>query len=84
MLRRNRFIAGRPNITRQLTLSPFPKRNSSRGRKVVEIEREKFAVSRDASHQLHVGSAVCPHMKCIVNWNHSEQTWDLPLPWQPF
>ncbi|WP_420324117.1 hypothetical protein [Legionella birminghamensis] len=48
------------------------------------MEREKFAVSRDASHQLHVGSAVCPHMKCIVNWNHSEQTWDLPLPWQPF
>ncbi len=23
-------------------------------------------------------SAVCPHMKCIVRWNASEQTWDCP------
>ena len=23
-------------------------------------------------------SAVCPHMKCIVQWNQTERTWDCP------
>jgi glycine/D-amino acid oxidase-like deaminating enzyme/nitrite reductase/ring-hydroxylating ferredoxin subunit len=46
--------------------------------KVIEIEREKYAVSRDDEDQLHVISAVCPHMKCIVNWNKAEKTWDCP------
>lgn len=46
--------------------------------KIVEINQEKCAVSRDESNQLHVVSAVCPHMKCIVNWNDAEKTWDCP------
>lgn len=46
--------------------------------KVVEINREKCAVSRDANNQLHIVSAVCTHMKGIVNWNNAEKTWDCP------
>lgn len=46
--------------------------------KVVEINREKCGVSRDANNQLHIVSAVCTHMKCIVGWNNAEQTWDCP------
>lgn len=46
--------------------------------KVVEIKREKCAVSRDEKNKLHVVSAVCTHMKCIVNWNNAEKTWDCP------
>ncbi len=46
--------------------------------KVVEINREKCGVSRDANNKLHVVSAVCTHMKGIVNWNNAEQTWDCP------
>ncbi|CEK11034.1 FAD-dependent oxidoreductase [Legionella hackeliae] len=46
--------------------------------KIVEINREKWAVCRDSSNQLHMVSAVCTHMKCIVNWNNAEQTWDCP------
>ena len=46
--------------------------------RVVEINREKWAVSRDDKNQLHIVSAVCTHMKCIVNWNDAEKTWDCP------
>jgi Rieske Fe-S protein len=46
--------------------------------KVVEVEGEKFAAYRDKDGQLHVVSAVCTHMKCIVNWNTSEKSWDCP------
>ncbi|KTD16047.1 FAD-dependent oxidoreductase [Legionella jordanis] len=46
--------------------------------RVVEINREKCAVSRDSSNKLHIVSAVCTHMKCIVKWNNAEQTWDCP------
>lgn len=46
--------------------------------KIVEINREKWAVSRDKSSKLQAVSAVCTHMKCIVNWNNAEQTWDCP------
>lgn len=46
--------------------------------KVVEINQEKWAISRDKSNNLQMVSAVCTHMKCIVNWNNVEKTWDCP------
>lgn len=46
--------------------------------RVVEINREKCGVSRDENNRLHIVSAVCTHMKCIVNWNNAERTWDCP------
>jgi len=46
--------------------------------KILEINREKCGVSRDANNQLHIVSAVCTHMKCIVDWNNAEKTWDCP------
>lgn len=46
--------------------------------KIVEINREKCGVSRDENNQLHIVSAVCTHMKCIVDWNNAEKTWDCP------
>jgi nitrite reductase/ring-hydroxylating ferredoxin subunit len=46
--------------------------------KVVEINGEKCGVSRDTKNQLHIVSAVCTHMKCIVNWNNAEKSWDCP------
>jgi Rieske Fe-S protein len=38
----------------------------------------KIAAYRDASGKLTECSAVCPHLKCIVEWNGSERTWDCP------
>jgi glycine/D-amino acid oxidase-like deaminating enzyme/Rieske Fe-S protein len=46
--------------------------------KTIEIDAEKLAVYRDEQNRLHVCSAVCTHMKCIVNWNNAEKTWDCP------
>jgi nitrite reductase/ring-hydroxylating ferredoxin subunit len=36
------------------------------------------AVCRDADGQLHVLSARCTHLGCIVEWNPAELTWDCP------
>ncbi len=38
----------------------------------------KIAAYRDEQGVLHKCSAVCPHLSCIVAWNHSEKTWDCP------
>ena len=38
----------------------------------------KMAIYRDARGDLHTCSAVCPHLGCIVAWNHAENTWDCP------
>jgi Rieske Fe-S protein len=38
----------------------------------------KVAVYRDEQGVVHQRSAVCPHLGCIVDWNHAERTWDCP------
>lgn len=38
----------------------------------------KIAAYRDDQGALHECSAVCPHLGCLVEWNHSESTWDCP------
>ena len=38
----------------------------------------KIAVYRDDAGALHERSAVCPHLYCIVDWNHVEKSWDCP------
>jgi glycine/D-amino acid oxidase-like deaminating enzyme/nitrite reductase/ring-hydroxylating ferredoxin subunit len=46
--------------------------------KTIDVKGEKYGAYRDEHGQLHVVSAVCTHMKCIVNWNTSEKSWDCP------
>ena len=46
--------------------------------KVIGSNNEKLAVYRDDEGTAHIVSAVCTHMKCIVNWNPAEKTWDCP------
>lgn len=46
--------------------------------KIVKINGEKMAVSRDENYELHAVSPVCTHMKCFVHWNKSEKSWDCP------
>ncbi|MES2590743.1 MAG: FAD-dependent oxidoreductase [Bacteroidota bacterium] len=46
--------------------------------RIMEKDGEKLAVYKDTQGLIHVCSAVCTHMKCIVNWNPSEKTWDCP------
>lgn len=46
--------------------------------KIVEYNGKKGAASRDESGKLHVVSAVCPHLGCLVHWNNAEKSWDCP------
>jgi len=46
--------------------------------KVIESGGEKLAVYKGEEGQNHVVSAVCTHMKCVLNWNPTEKTWDCP------
>ena len=45
---------------------------------VIRRGEKQWAVARDESGELHVVSAVCTHMDCIVHWNDAEQSWDCP------
>lgn len=39
---------------------------------------KKVAVFKDEQNNVHVSSAVCPHLGACVRWNNSEKTWDCP------
>jgi Rieske Fe-S protein len=38
----------------------------------------KVAVYRDNEGGLHMHSAKCTHLGCVVQWNSTEKTWDCP------
>ncbi|MGE5518712.1 MAG: FAD-dependent oxidoreductase [Candidatus Dadabacteria bacterium] len=46
--------------------------------KVVQEHGEKLAVYKDNEDKLHICSAICPHMGCVVSWNEAESSWDCP------
>jgi glycine/D-amino acid oxidase-like deaminating enzyme/nitrite reductase/ring-hydroxylating ferredoxin subunit len=46
--------------------------------KVLKLKEGKAAAYRDESGLLHLHSAVCPHMGCVVTWNEAQKTWDCP------
>lgn len=39
---------------------------------------QKVAAFRDAGGALHLHSARCPHLGCVVHWNGAEHSWDCP------
>lgn len=39
---------------------------------------EKLAVYKDENEQVHIYSAICPHLWGCVHWNPIEKTWDCP------
>jgi glycine/D-amino acid oxidase-like deaminating enzyme/nitrite reductase/ring-hydroxylating ferredoxin subunit len=45
---------------------------------VIRRDGKPLAVSRDDEGDIHVTSAVCTHMGCLVHWNDGEQSWDCP------
>jgi glycine/D-amino acid oxidase-like deaminating enzyme/nitrite reductase/ring-hydroxylating ferredoxin subunit len=46
--------------------------------KVLRHDRAWIAAYRDEQGKLHLNSAICPHMACLVTWNEAEMTWDCP------
>lgn len=80
-----KFISENANVARQY-LKNIPGVASSKTfgaikpgeGKIIEKDGHKLAVSRDDKNTLHVCSAICSHMMCVVNWNNVEKTWDCP------
>lgn len=46
--------------------------------KLVKYEGESIALYKDESGNLHAIDPVCPHAKCLVDWNSAEKSWDCP------
>ncbi len=46
--------------------------------RIVEYKGHKAGVFKDENGEIHVVSATCTHMGCIVSWNNIENTWDCP------
>jgi glycine/D-amino acid oxidase-like deaminating enzyme/nitrite reductase/ring-hydroxylating ferredoxin subunit len=45
---------------------------------VIRQGATKLAVYRDEASVLHVRSAICTHLGCVVSWNRAERSWDCP------
>jgi glycine/D-amino acid oxidase-like deaminating enzyme/nitrite reductase/ring-hydroxylating ferredoxin subunit len=46
--------------------------------RLVRSGLQKVAACRDQKGQLHLHSASCTHLGCVVHWNSLEQCWDCP------
>jgi glycine/D-amino acid oxidase-like deaminating enzyme/nitrite reductase/ring-hydroxylating ferredoxin subunit len=46
--------------------------------RVIELEGEQVAASKDADGAVQAVTAICPHMGCVVHWNRAEASWDCP------
>ncbi|HJQ20143.1 MAG TPA: FAD-dependent oxidoreductase [Gemmatimonadaceae bacterium] len=46
--------------------------------RVMRRGAKKIAVYKDEQGQIHEKSAACTHLRCIVEWNNAEKSWDCP------
>jgi glycine/D-amino acid oxidase-like deaminating enzyme/nitrite reductase/ring-hydroxylating ferredoxin subunit len=46
--------------------------------RVIRRGAHKVAVYRDDTGRVHERSATCTHLRCIVDWNSAEKSWDCP------
>jgi Rieske Fe-S protein len=46
--------------------------------KILKLHGRRVAVFCDDKGKLTLRSPICTHLKCIVNWNPVEKTWDCP------
>jgi Rieske Fe-S protein len=46
--------------------------------KIVQHEGHTLALYKDEAGEVHTINPRCSHMKCTVNWNLTEKTWDCP------
>jgi Rieske Fe-S protein len=45
---------------------------------IIRKGARKIAAYKDEQGNVHLRSAVCTHLYCIVDWNSVEKTWDCP------
>lgn len=46
--------------------------------RIIEKDGQKVAASKSESGEVHLHSAFCTHMSCVIHWNNAEKTWDCP------
>lgn len=46
--------------------------------KVVTYKGRKYALYKDVNGAIMALNPVCPHAKCLVQWNDAEKSWDCP------
>lgn len=68
------YLKTSPGDADSVKLSSIPK---GEGR-IIELRKEKYGAYRDENDQLHLVTAECTHLKCIVKWNNDEKSWDCP------
>ena len=62
-----------------LSTDRFSEKDLERGEgRVIRQGLHKIATYRDEDGTVHHCSAVCTHLKCIVEWNSAEKSWDCP------
>ncbi|RYY61691.1 MAG: FAD-dependent oxidoreductase [Chitinophagaceae bacterium] len=45
---------------------------------IVQYDGRKLGLFKDEQGKIHAVNPTCTHMKCNVNWNAAEQSWDCP------
>lgn len=45
---------------------------------ILSFGKDKTAVYKDLKGNIYKFSALCPHLKCVIEWNKTENTWDCP------
>ncbi|SCY36276.1 FAD-dependent oxidoreductase [Alkaliphilus peptidifermentans] len=45
---------------------------------IVSVNGKRVGAYRDPDGELHLVSNTCPHLGCMLKWNHGERTWDCP------
>ncbi|KNE20312.1 FAD-dependent oxidoreductase [Virgibacillus pantothenticus] len=45
---------------------------------VTRINGKRSGVYKDIENQIHIVDTTCTHLKCEVEWNSGERTWDCP------
>ena len=63
-------------ISREDVESADELRNGEGG--IISSGLKKFAVYKDEQGELHVFSATCTHLGCVVQWNADEKSFDCP------
>ena len=65
-----RYLSSSP----RLSLSQVPRGEA----RILRIDGKRCGVYRDDEGAVHIVSAVCPHMGCLLTFNSTEKTWDCP------
>ena len=46
--------------------------------KIISYKGKKYGVYKDEAGETFIVDVVCPHLKCILEFNHAEKTYDCP------